>query len=434
MDRVGQILVDTYRIERLIAEGGMGSVYEATHLRIPKRFAVKFLKVSLLDNTTALLRFRREAEVIATLEHPHIVNLLDYNITTDGVPYTVLEFLDGEHLGARLQRGRLTMAEALKIGDAMGGALATAHARGVIHRDLKPENVILCNTGNVKVVDFGIAKLRGSPELTAMNSILGTISYMAPEQLMAGTIDARTDLFALGAIFFEMLSGEMAFGGSEKIPELAEKVLRHDPGPIAGVAPAVSAALKKALAKEPDQRFASVDEFMHALHQAVPAVEPATALMTGAPASAAAAPEGTPTGPTVLPLPADGLPELPGDATTITQLPEDAERPAEGERANAPDAQTGEASLGPIPSEVTRITKATDSEAPAVRPEPGSTRITPSPLQLTPGVRSSTVKRSAAAITGRVRSLSSAFRSRRGVVIGAAVGLFIGVVLLLLLR
>src|SRR4029079_14595373 len=129
-------------------------------------------------------------------DHPHIVTLFDYNITEDGVPYTILEYLEGEHLGDRVHRGRLPLAEVLRISEAVAGALSAAHEKRVVHRDLKPENVILCIQGAVKVVDFGIAKLRGGQELTAFNSILGTITYMAPEQLMAGKIDARADQFA----------------------------------------------------------------------------------------------------------------------------------------------------------------------------------------------------------------------------------------------
>src|SRR5579871_1808014 len=115
VDRVGAVLVETYRIDRLIGEGGMGSVYEATHVRLPKRFAVKFLNLSLLGNLEALLRFRREAEIVAALDHPNIVSLFDYNLTDDGVPYVVLEFLDGDHLGKRIARGRLTVGETMRI-------------------------------------------------------------------------------------------------------------------------------------------------------------------------------------------------------------------------------------------------------------------------------------------------------------------------------
>jgi serine/threonine-protein kinase len=217
-DRVGQVLVETYRVERLIAEGGMAAVYEATHLRIPKRFAVKFLRLSLMNNAEALLRFRREAEIIATLDSPSIVALVDYNVTDDGVPYIVLEYLDGENLAQRMERGRVELVEALRIGDAVESALSTAHARGIIHRDLKPENIVLCRSG-VKVLDFGVAKLRGGPELTAFNAIVGTLAYMAPEQVSGRRVDGRTDQFAFATILYELLSGEKAFDIAASVPE-----------------------------------------------------------------------------------------------------------------------------------------------------------------------------------------------------------------------
>ncbi len=153
MERIGQVLVETYRVDRLIAEGGMAYVFEASHLRIPKRFAVKFLKMSLVHNSEALLRFRREAEIIATLDHPNIVNLVDYNVSEDGAPYIVMEFLDGEHLGKRLEAGvKLPVAEMLRITQSVSAALEAAHARDIVHRDLKPENIILCK-GDVEAAD-----------------------------------------------------------------------------------------------------------------------------------------------------------------------------------------------------------------------------------------------------------------------------------------
>jgi serine/threonine-protein kinase len=311
LERIGAILVDTYRIERLIAEGGMGAVYEASHLRIPKKFAIKILKLSLLENPTALLRFRREAEVIATLDHPNIVTLFDYNITEDGVPYTVLEYLEGEHLGDRVSRGRVALVEALRIADAVAHGLSAAHDRGIVHRDLKPENVILCTQGGIKVVDFGIAKLRDGEQLTAFNSILGTITYMAPEQLLAGKVDARADQFAMGAMVYEMLSGEMPFGSDGTVPEIAERVLRKDPPPIAGYPKAVYDVLLRAMAKDPTKRFPDVGAFRDALN------ETAKSLLAKADATEnLRVPAERPT-----PKTDEGLPEIAGEATSISMAP-----------------------------------------------------------------------------------------------------------------
>jgi serine/threonine-protein kinase len=265
VDRVGAVLVETYRITRLIAEGGMGDVYEAEHLRVPKRFAVKFLKGALVEKAEALARFRREAEIIATLDHPNVVTLQDYNVGDDGVPYIVLEFLDGEHLGKRIARAKLTLAEAVPIVQAVARALAAAHARNVVHRDLKPENVIVCKNDTIKVVDFGVAKLRGADGLTAFNTTVGTVPYMAPEQILGGALDGRTDEFALAAITHEMLTGITCFGGGGAVPDQALRVLRHVPPPIEGVPPAANDVLARALAKEAADRFPSVTEFADAL-------------------------------------------------------------------------------------------------------------------------------------------------------------------------
>ena len=436
----------------------MGAVYEASHLRIPKKFAIKFLKVSLLDNSVALLRFRREAEVIATLDNPHIVSLLDYNITEDGVPYTILEYLEGEHLGDRVARGRMPLADTLRITEAISGALVAAHEKGVVHRDLKPENVILCKQGAVKVVDFGIAKLRGGQELTAFNSILGTITYMAPEQLMAGQIDARADQFALGAIAYEMLSGDMPFGSEGSIPEIAERVLRQQPAPIAGYPQSVQAVLLRAMSKAADARYASVEEFCAAFKSvaspllefarsaeavvpvaakpsplpptverpttvAPPAVIPAPPAPAtpvppvSAPASAAVAMELLPTvsQPVLEPevTSEEGLPELPGDATSISMapIPPSTETAAMPETLSPSDIPTGETEA-PMPADTTRITQApqetTDRRrTPTMRP--GDQRAEP--------------------VTGRMMALRNSLADRLGRRGGIAVGVVLGVLI-----
>ncbi|HXU68825.1 MAG TPA: serine/threonine-protein kinase [Polyangia bacterium] len=314
MDRVGGVLVETYRLERLIAEGSMGSVYEARHLRIPKRFAVKFLRIGLEENAEATERFRREAEVVAGLDHPNIVEVYDYNFADDGSPYIVLEYLDGEHLGARLHReGKLPLDDSLRIIGAVAAALEVAHARNVIHRDLKPENVVLCADGTVKVVDFGVAKLRGAPELTAVNTIVGTVPYMAPEQLMGGLLDARCDEYALAVIAYEMLSGEMAFDGSGAVADVARRVLTHVPPFIGGVGQAVNEVLFRGMARAADDRFGSVRDFVDALELAAAVKEPS------------------------LPEPKldDELPPLTGEATRITVAGDEATKAA----AAAADAE-----------------------------------------------------------------------------------------------
>ena len=295
--KVGHILVDTYRIERLIAEGGMGSVYEASHLRVPKRFAVKFLNVQLVDKSEALVRFRREAEIIATLDHPNIVNLFDYNVTEDGIPYIVLEYLDGEHLGKRLDRGKMTLREAIRVIVPVVHALGAAHRRGIVHRDLKPENIVLCKGEQVKVVDFGIAKICGY-DLTGMNSIIGTVPYMSPEQIGGGAIDGRADQFAMGSITYEMLSGRMAFGGSQSVPEVAMRVMHHQPPFLSEVSQIVNETIFKAMSKDPNGRFPDLDTFLSNMLEAASRPEDESVVV-----------EGDDDG--------EGLPPLAGEATSI---------------------------------------------------------------------------------------------------------------------
>jgi serine/threonine-protein kinase len=252
-------------------------------------------------------------------------------------------------------------------------------------------------------------------DLTAVNSILGTISYMAPEQLMAGTIDPRTDLFALAAIVYEMLSGGMAFGGSENIAELAEKVLRHQPPPIDGVPLGLSQAVLKGLSKQPGDRPQSVANFMTTLADIAKDSEEVTDRGLEVPP-----PDATPTGPAALPSGEHGLPELPGDATSITQLPDDA--PAELTRITKPSSDGSAAGMVVHPHSGTIIAPGPE--------DPGTTRITQNPLDLPP----STITKRTPLLSRSVVDWRSLLGSRRGIVLGAVVGMVLAIVLSVLLR
>jgi eukaryotic-like serine/threonine-protein kinase len=271
-------LADAYEITGLLGKGGMGAVWAARHLRLPgKRVAIKVL-LGGVDDAQALARFRREAEVASRIGHAGIVEVLDFNQLPDGTPYQVLEYLAGESLGARLRRGRLPLAAALAFARQMGSALAAAHRAGVVHRDLKPENVFLVPTDaggvvseRIKVLDFGISKIRGSQTVKTQDQVLiGTPQYMAPEQASGqnAAIDARTDLFALGAIVYEMLAGRPAFSG-ESVVAVIMNVVTGTPAPLATLVPdlpaPVVAAIERALAKKPEDRFADVAAFIEAL-------------------------------------------------------------------------------------------------------------------------------------------------------------------------
>jgi tRNA A-37 threonylcarbamoyl transferase component Bud32 len=275
---VGSVIGGTYRIEGLLGRGGMGAVFAASHARLPgKRVAIKVLHAEIAT-PESLARFRREAEIASRLGHPNIVEVHDFNELPDGTPYLVLEYLPGESLASRLERGPLPLAETFAIIRQVGSALAAAHRAEIIHRDLKPQNVFLVpvevdhgTAERAKVLDFGISKIRGSTTVqTQDTAILGTPQYMAPEQATGNhaAVDARTDVFALGIMAYEMLCGAPAFDG-QSVPEVVFKVVYEAAPPLAerapGVPPHVIAAIERAMEKKSDDRWPNVSDFVEAL-------------------------------------------------------------------------------------------------------------------------------------------------------------------------
>ena len=277
---VPRVVDNKYRVEQLLARGGMGAVYRARDVRLDRLVALKVVRAELLGDTEARQRFRREAQIVAGLQHPSIVQIFDYGTFADGGAYLVMELVRGEDLRRVLQReGWLEPERALRILNAVCGAMETAHREGVLHRDLKPENILLPGGPVVaKVLDFGVAKVvrddAGERDtiaadgslVTAAGMIIGTPAYMAPEQLRGLTPDARCDIFSLGVIAFEMLTGELPFGSGT----LADIVLAHARGVPAfpakcGVPPSLEHAIRAALEPDPDNRPLSVDAFAHLL-------------------------------------------------------------------------------------------------------------------------------------------------------------------------
>lgn len=259
-----------YRIIDLIGMGGMGEVYRAEDPRLSREVAVKVLRS--LD-TAALKRFEREARAVASLAHPN--TLAVYDVGEDkGLPYLVSELLSGQTLRKRLTRP-LPLSDTLAIVRQIADALVAVHEKGIVHRDLKPENVFILLNGTVKLLDFGVARPmttaaaevapRGATDTTS--TVMGTIAYMAPEQASGMDCDGRTDLWALGVMFYEMLAGRRPFAGETFMDTLAA-VLTADPEPLAAeVAPApVAAVIQRTMAKEPADRFSSVQEFVVALN------------------------------------------------------------------------------------------------------------------------------------------------------------------------
>jgi len=233
-----------YEIVAAVGAGGMGEVYKARDTRLDRTVAIKVLPETLAGDSQFRERFDREARAISQLTHLHICTLYDVG-HQDGTDYLVLEYLEGETLAQRLERGPIKIEEALKIAIEIADALSAAHRHGIVHRDLKLGNVMLTK-GGAKLLDFGLAKL-GTPwtnapagvsrlptqeALTRDGSILGTLQYMAPEQLEGKDTDARTDIFAFGALIYEMVTGKQAFTGTSQA-SLISAIMSSDPSPLA---------------------------------------------------------------------------------------------------------------------------------------------------------------------------------------------------------
>jgi len=282
---VGQVLADRYRIVRLLGEGGMGQVYEAQHLNINKRFAIKMLRPEVIGSAQSLQRFRQEAWAASSIGHENIVEIDDFATLPSGQVYLAMEFLDGQSLAERLRDGApLAAADAVAVVIAVGQGLAAAHDKGIVHRDMKPENVFLARkSGRVvaKILDFGIAKMTGGDEpsnLTRTGAIFGTPLYMSPEQAKGKPADARADVYALGVILYELLTGSVPFGGESSVEILsqhigAEPVPPSEVAPERAIPPALEVLVMRALQKEPDARFASMADFVAEL-EAVAATLP----------------------------------------------------------------------------------------------------------------------------------------------------------------
>jgi serine/threonine protein kinase len=283
---LGRRLLDQYVLVEKIGEGGMGAVYLADQPTMGRRAVVKLLHPSLSRDPQVAARFNLEARAAAALNHPHIVTVYNYGALPDGVLYLAMEHLDGRDLERAIEEsGRLSPARAVHVARQICEALAEAHARGVVHRDLKPSNVMLVTRGRddefVKVLDFGIAKVRGVA-LTASGMIFGTPEYMSPEQLCGRELDGRSDLYALGVVLFEMLSGRLPFAGETPEQQMAAH-LETLPPSLASVAPdadvprELDALVARLLAKDPAARPSSAEQLSELLAAAL-ADAPATAV------------------------------------------------------------------------------------------------------------------------------------------------------------
>jgi eukaryotic-like serine/threonine-protein kinase len=270
-----------YEILSAIGAGGMGEVYRARDTRLNRTVAIKVLPTHLADKPELRERFEREARTIASLNHPHICTLFDIG-RQDGIDYLVMEYLEGETLAQRLVKGPLPLEQVLQYSIEISDALDKAHRKGVTHRDLKPGNIMLTKTGT-KLLDFGLAKLKQEvapanvqlselptvdEPLTAKGTIVGTLQYMAPEQLEGKEADARTDIFAFGAVVYEMATGRRAFEGKSQASVISA-IMSSDPAPMTSLQPMTPPALdrvvKRCLAKETDERWQSANDLTNEL-------------------------------------------------------------------------------------------------------------------------------------------------------------------------
>lgn len=282
-DRLG-----AYEVLAPLGAGGMGEVYRARDPKLGREVAIKVLPGGMASDPAARSRFEREAKTVAALSHPNVLAIHDFG-SDQGNTYAVMELLEGESLDHLLARERIAWRKAIEIAAAVADGLAAGHAKGIVHRDVMPANVFVTADGLVKILDFGLAKqspLAGFAEaetlalpdepprhtLTRPGTVMGTVGYMAPEQVMGTSADSRSDVFSLGCVLYEMLVGERAFRGATAVEVLA--AILRDPipelSPAAGAIPGtIAAVLRRCLEKKPDERFQSARDLAFALRESV---------------------------------------------------------------------------------------------------------------------------------------------------------------------
>jgi serine/threonine-protein kinase len=280
---VGKTLQGRYQIEKKVGEGGMSFVYLATDVATRERYAIKVLSAALSQDTNAMARLRREASLGMRLAHPNVCHIIRLGETEDGLVYVVMPFVEGEILADRTNRlGQIPLADTARLVRDIALGLNVAHELKIVHRDLKPENIMVCGDGRgsdyAVVMDFGLAKERRAgaelQKLTATGIILGTPEFMSPEQLRGKPLDARTDIYSLALMTYEMLTGKLPFQGRTQ-QEMMIARLRSDPIPLRTMRPdldlpdATERVLNKAMHRNPDERYQSTIEFADAFAESV---------------------------------------------------------------------------------------------------------------------------------------------------------------------
>ncbi|HEY4280267.1 MAG TPA: protein kinase [Conexibacter sp.] len=269
---LGTLLNDRYRLEARIGTGGMSTVYRALDETLERQVAIKLMNREIASDSDQLERFRREARAVAQLSHPHIVGVIDAGEDA-GRPYIVFEYVEGETLKERIRRlGQLPISEALAYAIEIARALGAAHARHIVHRDVKPQNVLIDEEGSAKVTDFGIARTLDEEGLTQDGRVLGTTDYVSPEQALGHDVTGQSDLYSLGVVLFEMLTGTVPFRGENQVA-VAMKHVREELPDVRQLRPEVSASLAAivdhATAKELAERYRSDEELIDDLADAL---------------------------------------------------------------------------------------------------------------------------------------------------------------------
>jgi serine/threonine protein kinase/Flp pilus assembly protein TadD len=259
----GQTVAGKYRIVRKLGRGGMGVVYEAEDLRLKRTVALKFLPPGLTMDPEARERFIHEARAASSLDHPNICTIHEVDEAEGGGLYIAMACYSGESLKDKLSRGALEPGEAIRIASEVAEGLAKAHEHGIVHRDIKPGNIMVTSDGLAKILDFGLAKLAGEARMTVTGTTVGTVAYMSPEQARGDEVDARTDIWSLGVVLYEMATGALPFG-RDSDRAILNAIVHEEPRPVKDVRAGFPAELvhiiRKALAKDPDKRYASARE------------------------------------------------------------------------------------------------------------------------------------------------------------------------------
>ncbi|HEV8537929.1 MAG TPA: protein kinase, partial [Bacteroidota bacterium] len=260
---IGQT-ISHYKILEKLGEGGMGVVYKARDTKLEREVALKFLPHHLTANEAEKARFLQEARAAAQINHPNVCSIIDIQ-ESHGEQFIVMEFVDGQTLRAKIQHGRLSVPDAVTYAIQIGEALQEAHTKGIVHRDIKCENIMVNARNQIKVMDFGLAKLKGSLKLTRTSSTVGTLAYMAPEQIQGGEVDHRSDIFSFGVVLFEILTGHMPFRGEHEA-SMMYSIINEEPEPATKFVPELTPEFlhlfNRSLEKDPADRYQSMHDLL----------------------------------------------------------------------------------------------------------------------------------------------------------------------------